>query len=184
MIWLLALTGQRRREVAAMEWQELALSGANPLWSLPASRTKNGRAHDVPLAAAAVRILQTVPRIRGNEARFVFTTTGNTPVSGFSRAKTFLDRQMLAIARSEAQAPEKVKLQPWRVHDLRRTSASGMARLGVALAVVERTLNHVSGTFSGIVGVYQRHDFAEEKRAALRRWADSLTELAGGNGHA
>jgi integrase len=185
MIWLLALTGQRRREVAAMEWQELTLSGDKPLWSLPASRTKNGRAHDVPLAAPALRILQTVPRIRGNESRFVFTTTGNTPVSGFSRAKALLDRQMLAIARSEAQGPGKVKLQSWRVHDLRRTSASGMARLGVALAVVERTLNHVSGTFAGIVGVYQRHDFAEEKRVALGHWANSLIKLAGGfNGHA
>lgn len=184
MIWLLALTGQRRREVAAMEWGELTLA-VEKTWSLPAARTKNSRSHDIPLAPAALNILGSLPRIisRGGNPRFVFTTTGNTPVSGFSRTKTNIDRQMLTIARREAEAkgggPAEVKLQPWRVHDLRRTMASGMARLGVTLPVIERTLNHVSGSFAGIVGVYQRHDFADEKRQALTKWADFLDELAG-----
>jgi integrase len=191
MIWLLALTGQRRREVAAMEWGELTLAGGKPVWSLSAVRTKNSRAHDVPLAPAAVRILEAIPRIaeQNGAARFVFTTTGKTPCSGFSRVKANLDRQMLTIARRESEAKggglAEVKSQPWPVHDLRRTMASGMARLGVTLPVIERTLNHVSGSFAGIVSIYQRHDFADEKRQALERWADFLTQLAWGvNGDA
>ena len=84
---------------------------------------------------------------------------------------------MLEELREDA-TPEAT-LPAWRLHDLRRTAASGMARLGIAVHVVETLLNHVSGTFSGMVGVYQRHDFAAEKRAAAQAWAnylDSLTE--------
>jgi integrase len=69
------------------------------------------------------------------------------------------------------------KTPDWVFHDLRRTVASGMARLGVNLPVIERVLNHVSGSFAGIVGVYQRHEFAEEKRAALEKWAEHVERL-------
>ena len=69
---------------------------------------------------------------------------------------------------------------PWVLHDLRRTVASGMARLGVRLPVIEKILNHASGTFRGIVGVYQRHDFAAEKRDALARWADHVDSIVSG----
>ena len=65
----------------------------------------------------------------------------------------------------------------WTVHDLRRTTASGMAKLGVSLVVIEKVLNHVSGSLAGIVGVYQRHEFAEEKREALQQWADHVERL-------
>ena len=67
----------------------------------------------------------------------------------------------------------------WRLHDLRRTAASGMARCGIALPVIEKSLNHISGSFAGIVGVYQHHDYADEKRAAWNTWAAHLMESVG-----
>ena len=88
---------------------------------------------------------------------------------------------MRAILQNEAAknggGPEQVVLPPWRLHDLRRTAASGMARLGVNLPVIERVLNHVSGSFGGIVGVYQRHEFQDEKRSALEAWGRFVTTL-------
>ena len=68
-------------------------------------------------------------------------------------------------------------IAPWRIHDLRRTFATGLARLGVQLPVVEKLLNHTSGSFAGIVGVYQRHNFSEEKRHALERWGAHVADL-------
>ena len=135
----------------------------------------------MPLSSAAEGVLDGVVRVAG-EKGFAFTTTGKTPVSGFSRAKAKLDEKMLAILQKEATEgggdPEKVVLQPWRIHDLRRTVASGMARLGINLPVIERVLNHVSGSFGGIVGVYQRHEFQDEKQAALEAWGRFVMSLA------
>ena len=71
-------------------------------------------------------------------------------------------------------------MPPWRLHDLRRTVASGMARLGINLPVIEKVLNHSSGSFAGIVGVYQKHDFADEKRAALETWGRHIEGLISG----
>ena len=184
MIKLLALTGQRRDEVASMRWRELILIEDKPIWSLPAERTKNGRAHDIPLAPACVAILSALPRVKDghDEPKFVFTTTGRTSISGFSRAKILLDRQITAILKHEAELAgedmSKVKPQPaWRFHDLRRTLASGCAQLAITLPVIEKILNHASGSFGGIVGVYQRHDFAEEKRQAMIKWAEFVEGL-------
>ncbi|MDP4022067.1 tyrosine-type recombinase/integrase [Methylobacterium sp. NEAU 140] len=182
---LALLTGQRREEIAGMRWGEVDCDAGEPVWVLPAERTKNGKVHAVPLVPGAVAMIRGVRRIEGSD--FVLTTTGDASVSGFSRAKAALDATMLTIARGEAEArgadPERVTLAPWRLHDVRRTVASGMARAGVPVAVVEKVLNHVSGTFGGIVGVYQRHDFAAEKRQALTAWAahvEGLTAEAGG----
>lgn len=102
----------------------------------------------------------------------VLTTTGKTPVSGFSPAKARLDAAILAIARKVAleagEDPEDVTLEPWRLHDARRTLATGLQRLGVRFEVTEAVLNHVSGAKSGIAGVYQRHDWKAEKRPPWR----------------
>ena len=68
-------------------------------------------------------------------------------------------------------------MPPWVLHDLRRTVASGMAALGVNLPVIEKLLNHVSGSFAGIVGVYQRHSFSDEKRAAMLAWARNVEAI-------
>ena len=122
---------------------------------------KNNSTHEVPLSAAALEAIQKVPRFKG--ADYVFSTTGRNPVSGFSNAKDRLD--------------EVAGVSKWRFHDIRRTVASGMARLGIALPVIEKVLNHRSGSFAGIVGVYQHHDFADEKRGALDTWAGFVTTL-------
>jgi integrase len=99
-----------------------------------------------------------LPRFVGSD--LVFTTTGTSPISGFGRAKGRIDSMM--------QGSE------WRLHDLRRTAASGMARLGVAPHVIEKVLNHVSGEISGVAAVYNRHGYDAEKREALEKWSDQV----------
>ena len=158
---VLLLTGQRRDEVAAMRWSELDLGNAN--WRIPAERVKNARPHQVPLSLTVVEILRSIPHFQGSD--FVFTTTGRSPVSGFGHCKARMDRRLLIPA--------------WRIHDLRRTAASGMARLGVLPHVIEKVLNHVSGQISGVAAVYNRHEYADEKRSALNAWADALIDLCG-----
>lgn len=182
IVKLLILTGQRREEVGGMTWRELSLEG-DAVWNLPAERTKNGLAHAVPLSPQSLVVIKSVKRKAGRK-NLLFTTTGETPVSGFSRAKMRLDALMLDIAQAEAQHrgddPSKVApVPPWTLHDLRRTAASGMARLNINLPVIEKILNHVSGSFAGIVGVYQRHEFAAEKRAALGAWGNFVETLVG-----
>lgn len=180
---LLILTGARRSEVAEMRWSEVDL--ANRRWRLPGARTKNKQAHEIPLSDAAVDILKSLPRI-DNADGLVFTTAGRGVISGgFARAKAAIDAAMLEIARAEAEAagnnPDDMIPPPgWVLHDLRRTVATGLQRLGVKLEVTEAILNHVSGSRSGIVGVYQRHQWTDEKRAALDAWARRLDTIING----
>ncbi len=167
LVRLLLLTGQRRDEVGRMRWSELDLDGKT--WTLPRERAKNGVAHVVPLSEPVLAILSALPRIGASD--FVFTVTGRTAVSGFSNAKERIDA-LLAVSHGEP-------VPAWVFHDLRRTAATGLARLGTALPVVERVLNHVSGSFGGIVGVYQKHGFADEKRHALNAWGAFVERLGG-----
>jgi integrase len=162
VLQLLILTGQRLGEVAGMRWGELDLE--DKLWRLPKERTKNGKAHTVPLSPQALAVIKAVPRIAGD---FVFTTNGKVPVDGFSRIKRILDARLPDMA-------------PWRLHDLRRSVATGLARIGTDIVVVERILNHASGAFRGIVGTYQRHGFDDERRIALDRWGRHVEALAAG----
>lgn len=175
----LILTGQRREEVSGMRKSELKAPGA--LWTIPKERAKNKVEHDVPLSKEMSALLDGLPVVAGSTG-FIFTTTGFSPVSGFAKAKARLDAKMLQILRQEAtergENPEEVALVPWRLHDIRRTVATGMARLGIDLPVIEKVLNHTSGSFAGIVGVYQRHKFADEKRAALEAWGNYVSEIA------
>lgn len=170
---LLLLTGQRRAEVVGMTDSEIT----GEIWHLEADRTKNGRAHDVPLSKAAQDILTGVERIKGPNG-YVFTTTGESPVSGFTKGLQRLQRRMAEVASEEAGKP--VEIPHWTFHDLRRTAATGMARLGIPVRVTEAVLNHSSGTGGGIVAVYQRHDYADEKRAALDAWARLVADLVEG----
>jgi integrase len=159
---LLALTGQRRNEVARMQRNELDFDAR--LWTLPPARTKNRQPHEVPLSKAALAVLERAPRI--TESPFVFTTNGGaSPASGYSKNKRRLDALLPA------------DMPPWRLHDLRRSCASGLARIGVNLPVIEKVLNHASGSFAGIVAVYQKHHFSDEKRAALEAWGQHIDAL-------
>jgi integrase len=171
VVKLLLLTGARRDEVAQMEWREVDLDRA--IWTLPAARSKNRREHAIPLSDMALEILRSLPRIE--RSGLVFTTNTRTAVSGFSKAKPALDRAMSEVA-GEGSSPTP----GWVLHDLRRTVATNLQRLGVRLEVTEAVLNHVSGSRAGIVGVYQRHDWATEKRQALDSWARRLEAIVSG----
>jgi integrase len=162
---LLLLTGCRLTELTAARWAELSEDGT--ALNLPGSRTKNHRPHVVPLSPLAREVLSSVIRIEGP---FVFTTTGKTPISGWSKTKTALDAAMGA------------GVPPWRLHDLRRTCASGLQRLGIRAEVIERALNHVSGSFGGVAGIYQRDLLADEVRTALQRWAAHVNAIVTGSG--
>jgi integrase len=161
-VHLLALTGQRLNEVAGMSWSELDLE--KRLWTLPRGRVKNDKGHEVPLSAQAIKVIKSVPKVGGRD--LLFSTTGTSPISGFSKTKATVD--------------EKSSVTEWTFHDLRRTLASGMARLGINLPVIEKVLNHSSGSFRGIVGIYQRHSFADEKRHALDAWGAHVMRIVKG----
>ncbi|AWN35269.1 site-specific integrase [Methylobacterium radiodurans] len=162
VVRLLILTGQRRDEVAEMRWDELDLDAR--LWRLPPSRTKNKRAHTVPLPACAVDILKSVPIRAGRDLVF---GTGSGGFSGFSKSKAALDRQVSLE-------------EPWRLHDLRRSAATGMAEIGVMPHVIEAALNHVSGHRAGVAGIYNRARYEAETRDALSRWGDEVERVCAG----
>ena len=154
---LVLLTAQRRDEVASLEWSEMD----GETWTIPASKTKNGKEHLVHLSGLSVCVLAQVPK---SASSFVFTTNGKTPISGFSKAKKLLP----------------VFDTPYVIHDLRRTFATHAASLGVLPDVADRVLNHVSGTRSGVKGVYQKFEFIKERKEALEMWSRYLRELAQG----
>jgi integrase len=157
IVEFLALTGQRREEVAQMAWDELDLGLC--VWTLPGARTKNGKKHVVHLSEQSIAVLNRAQK-RG---LFVFSVLGTRPFYAFSRAKRVLDRLS--------------GVSQWRLHDLRRTCVSGMARLGIAPHVADKILNHQSGTISGVAAVYQRHEFLVERRTALDLWGAHVSEL-------
>lgn len=162
---MLLLTGQRREEVAAMRFTELNLETST--WTIPGARTKNNREHIVHLNDVSLDILS---RINQGESDFVFSTTGGSSISGYSKAKIKLDDLMKKSLGD--------KFKPWRTHDLRRTLVSGLAELGIATDVADRILNHVSGSSrEGVKGVYQRYDFLEERKQALDVWGNFIREL-------
>lgn len=174
---LAILTGQRREEVAALRWAELD-RGARE-WIIPADRAKNGLVHIVPLSDSAVQELDAIAGGDGwPNSGFVLTTTGRTPISGFSKAKKALDTKLFELRQAASDAePEVEPLAAWRLHDLRRTVATGLQRLGIRFEVTEAVLNHVSGAKGGVAGIYQRHDWKDEKRAALAAWAAHIDRL-------
>ena len=157
IVELLSLTGQRREEVARLQRAELDL--ARRIWTLPKSRTKNAKAHVVHLSEQSMAVLK-----RQNHAgSYVFSLLGTKPFQEFSRAKLLLD-QLSGVT-------------GWRLHDLRRTCVSGMARLGIAPHVADKVLNHQAGTISGVAAVYQRHEFLWERREALERWGAHVVKI-------
>jgi integrase len=164
---LLILTGARRSEVAGMMWREIDFDAK--LWTLPAARAKNATEYQIPLSDSAVQILQALPRIADSD--LVFTLTGRVPIRGFHNVKTRID----------ALTPAGPS---WTLHDLRRTFASGCARLGIAVHVVEAALNHRSGSIRGIAAVYNRYSYDTEKRAAMQVWARHVEAIVIGEAQA
>ena len=141
-----------------MTWNEIDFEKA--LWTIPSTRTKNKKSHTVPLSPAALQILKTLPHLGHSE--FVFAARGNDEhsVSGFSKAKRRLDKA--------------VRFADWTLHDLRRSAATGMAAQGTPPHVVEKILNHTSGTFGGVAGIYNQFKYVAEMREALERWATQV----------
>ena len=193
IIRLLILTGQRRGEVAGMNWRELADDLAT--WSMPGERTKNGAPHMVPLSALARDLLRALlpehegdarKAIEDRRTQGVLALPGalGTPFAGWSKAKAALDKAVVDARAKVAAGAKPTPLAPWSVHDLRRTVATGLQRLGVRLEVTEAVLNHISGSRGGIAGVYQRHDWAAEKRAALNTWASHVLATVEGRASA
>lgn len=182
---LLVLTAQRRSEVAGMLWAELDRDAR--AWVIPAARAKNNAAQLVPLSDAVIGELDRLAlaqQVKANVAApdgtnwpklgHALTTTGRTPISGITKAKDALDKA-IGEARGTKELPAPI--EAWRIHDLRRTVATGLQRLGVRFEVTEAVLNHVSGAKGGVAGIYQRHDWKDEKRTALDAWASHIAAL-------
>jgi integrase len=176
IVKLLMLSGQRKGEIANGRWSEIDMAAR--LWSLPPARVKNGKAHTFPLSAPALVILEALPRIEVGQGKdralsdLIFTTTGATTVSGFTRAFTNLNK---AIAAENDGKP----LPHWTLHDLRRTAATRMGDLGVLPHVIEAVLNHISGHRAGVAGVYNRAAYEQEKREALDILARHILTITG-----
>jgi integrase len=177
-------TGQRREEVAQMRTADA--NETDRIWTLSSEMTKAGRTHVVPLSRLALDILgeaREAARLLFGEpedadpANYVFTTRGNRPISGYSKAKARLDR-IIAEGRSEAGLPN---LEPWTIHDLRRTVGTGLGKLGISRFIIARVLNHADRT---VTGIYDRYEYVDEKRYALEtlgRYLENLIAPAGAN---
>ncbi|MDG4885337.1 site-specific integrase [Mesorhizobium sp. WSM4884] len=171
MVQLLLLTGQRRDEIAELKWSEI--SDDMDAITLEATRTKNSRPHIVPLAPLAMMIIEALPKMHdadGNPSEYVFTTTAATPFSGFSNGKKALDKHC-----GEPALPE------WHLHDLRRTCATELAKLGIKQEVTEAILNHKTGKVSGVAAIYNRYDYQDEKRDALEQLAMRIKAIIANN---
>lgn len=168
IVRLLIVTGQRREEVSSLSWEEL--DRTELMWTLPGDRAKNGEPNRVPLNELAVAVLDAVagkstwPR-RGK----VFSTSTGGGFTGYHKGKEKLDRMVA----EDGGDP----IAPWRLHDLRRTLATGFQRLGVRFEVTEAVLNHVGGSRAGVAGIYQRHDWKAEKRDALDLWNNHVVSI-------
>jgi integrase len=174
LLRLLLLTGCRLSEIAEMRWDELSDNHAT--LHLTGERTKNRKPYTVHLPPLARAALATVPRIEG--CPYVFSTNGATPVTVGSKIKARLDTAMLAAARKERG--DAATITPWRLHDLRRTCATGIAGIGIAPHIVEACLNHISGAKASVAGVYNVEQYEPEKRAAWERWAAHLEHIVTG----
>lgn len=160
----LLLTAQRLNETASMEWPEVDFDAK--LWVIPRGKAKSDRAHEVQLSEPVIALLRSLPRLGPN----VFTGKSGRGVTGFTSGKVRLEAAIQHVSRN-------TPIEKFILHDLRRTAASGMARLGIAPHVVDRILNHSSGVIRGVAAVYNRFEYQEERRAALAAWASYVSSL-------
>lgn len=180
---LAILTGQRRAEIAGMTWSELTLEGDEPIWEMAAERTKAKRVHFVPLPPQAIDVLREVPIL--NDTPYLFTGAKSSPTrdasddekqpaSGFSKAKKRLDEE---ISRARRETNIKDDMPAWRIHDLRRTFRSGLARLGIRTEVARKVVNH---QIEGMDAIYDRYAYLPERRDALEQWGAYVERLVKG----
>jgi len=166
------VTAQRKGEIASLRWS--AIDEALRMWDLPAAGTKADRAHVVPLSPLARAILDEAPRI----GELVFTTRGDRQLGGFSKAKSRIDRMLIEAGAKQpltvGSLGDPVAVKGWTIHDLRRTAATGMGRLGVSRFILGRVLNHADRS---VTGIYDRHEYLAEKRRALEAWGNYLENL-------
>lgn len=166
----LLLTGQRRGEAANMRWQDY--DAEKKIWTIPKEVSKNNKEHVIPLPSAAAEIINSTP----NMGAYIFTSAGPRPFENFSRDKVILEQKINAKRREK----KLLKMANWRIHDLRRTAASGMARLKIRPHVIERILNHTDGIISGVAAVYNRYQYAPEMGEALEKWALHVQKIVSG----
>ena len=170
IIKLLALTGARANEIAALRWDEVH----DNMIVLPAERTKNSRSHVIPLSEPARAIINAQPQrvnVDGKTRELVFGF-GKGAFAGWGKCRERLNAR---IKKTTGKA-----LPHWTPHDLRRTAATMMAELGVQPHVIEAVLNHVSGHRAGVAGIYNRASYEREKAVALDLWADRLMAIVKG----
>jgi integrase len=162
IVRLLTLLGSRRQEVGGMRWTELDFNRGE--WHLPRERSKNKREQTIALPQEALGILSSTPRDDG-DCLFGFRAAG---FSSWTDGKKALDGRLVDTVR------------PWRLHDIRRTVATGMADLGIEPHVIEACLNHYSGHRRGIAGIYNRSRYERATASAFARWADHVMALVEG----
>jgi integrase len=172
---MLLLTGARRDEIGQMRWDEL--NDDRTVLRLSGARTKNSRAFELPLPPLATKLINGIEPVSD---QFVFTIAGRSAVGGFAKAKARLDAAMLELARKE-RGPD-AEIAPFRLHDLRRSAATGMSEIGIMPFVVESVLNHVSGFKSGVAGTYNLAQYSREKADALIRWSEYIDRITSGTG--
>jgi integrase len=164
IVRLLILTGCRRIEIGGMRWSEIDFQEGT--WTLPKARSKNKHAHTLPLTPLMMEIIKAVPRQVGRDCLF-----GARTEYGFSvweQARSLFDKRLSG------------DMEPWRLHDIRRSVATGMADIGIAPHIIETVLNHRSGHKGGIAGIYNRSSYQRDVAAAIVRWSDHIRDLMEG----
>ena len=160
VVKLLILTGCRREEIAAMRWSEIDLDAGT--WTLPPTRSKNGRPHTLPITDLMSRIIDSIPQRESTDLLF----GKRHGFTSWSIGKPALDA--------------KLDLEPWVLHDIRRSVATGIADIGIQPHIVEQVLNHQSGHKRGVAGVYNRSSYQREVRDAMLRWSDHVRAVVEG----
>jgi integrase len=161
---LLILTGARNMEGRGARWSEFDFE--KRIWKIPGARAKNKTDHSIHLSDAALAVLADIPRFEGVELLFPAHGNPSNPMSGDQRAKDRIDKWFRAsVLKDAGRNPE-----PWCIHDLRRTVATGIQRLGFRPDIAEQVIGHVSGIRVGAAAHYLHHTYNEEKKQALNAW--------------
>lgn len=171
LVRLLLALCVRKGELFTAKWDEFDLDGTTgdgPVWHLPAEHSKTGTAQDIPLSPVVVGWLRTAKELAA-DSKWVFPARRRD-----KRGRSeHVGKDTLNVALTRV----KHELEPFTIHDFRRTARTQLAELGVAPHVAEACLNHKP---KGVEGVYNRHSYLAERRTALQAWADLLVQIETG----